>query len=73
MTQRVGLSKAVEYHHAFNGRIMSIANTVRDRASVLFSLADNQDAPKRSLAIAKELAILTRNMPIAWHSSIFLR
>ncbi|KAF9780320.1 ubiquitin conjugating enzyme family protein [Thelephora terrestris] len=33
----------------------------------------NQDIPKRSLAIAKELAVLTTNLPIAWNSSIFLR
>ncbi|TFY83061.1 hypothetical protein EWM64_g951 [Hericium alpestre] len=33
----------------------------------------SQDIPKRSLAIAKELAVLTTNLPIAWHSSIFLR
>ncbi|KAF8897511.1 hypothetical protein BD779DRAFT_1491261 [Infundibulicybe gibba] len=33
----------------------------------------NSDIPKRSLAIAKELAILTTNLPIAWDSSIFLR
>ncbi|KAJ7068237.1 ubiquitin conjugating enzyme family protein [Mycena amicta] len=31
------------------------------------------DLPKRSLAIAKELSILTNNLPIAWDSSIFLR
>lgn len=28
---------------------------------------------KRSLAIAKELAILTTNLPVAFHSTIFLR
>ncbi|KAK0468344.1 uncharacterized protein EV420DRAFT_1503974 [Desarmillaria tabescens] len=33
----------------------------------------NMDIPKRSLAIAKELAILTANLPVAWDSSIFLR
>ncbi|KAF9462625.1 hypothetical protein BDZ94DRAFT_1298429 [Collybia nuda] len=33
----------------------------------------NSDIPKRSLAIAKELAILTTNLPVAWNSSIFLR
>ncbi|KAF5321022.1 hypothetical protein D9619_001097 [Psilocybe cf. subviscida] len=31
------------------------------------------DIPKRSLAIAKELAILTTNLPISWGSSVFLR
>ncbi|KAG9038360.1 hypothetical protein FRB95_001772 [Tulasnella sp. JGI-2019a] len=31
------------------------------------------DIPKRSLAIAKELAVLTTNLPVAWNSSIFLR
>ncbi|OSX59536.1 hypothetical protein POSPLADRAFT_1067248 [Postia placenta MAD-698-R-SB12] len=33
----------------------------------------NTDIPKRSLAIAKELAVLTTNLPVAWNSSIFLR
>ncbi|KAA1466765.1 hypothetical protein DENSPDRAFT_831644 [Dentipellis sp. KUC8613] len=33
----------------------------------------SQDIPKRSLAIAKELAVLTTNLPVAWDSSIFLR
>ncbi|KAG6900953.1 hypothetical protein C0993_004390 [Termitomyces sp. T159_Od127] len=33
----------------------------------------SSDIPKRSLAIAKELAILTTNLPVAWNSSIFLR
>ncbi|KNZ79827.1 Baculoviral IAP repeat-containing protein 6, partial [Termitomyces sp. J132] len=33
----------------------------------------SSDIPKRSLAIAKELAILTTNLPVAWDSSIFLR
>ncbi|KAH7105452.1 hypothetical protein BKA62DRAFT_689728 [Auriculariales sp. MPI-PUGE-AT-0066] len=33
----------------------------------------NADLPKRSLAIAKELAVLTTNLPVAWDSSVFLR
>ncbi|TFL06053.1 hypothetical protein BDV98DRAFT_499797 [Pterulicium gracile] len=33
----------------------------------------NSDIPKRSLAISKELAVLTTNLPVAWNSSIFLR
>ncbi|KAF8138699.1 hypothetical protein EV363DRAFT_1314564 [Boletus edulis] len=33
----------------------------------------NSEIPKRSLAIAKELAVLTTNLPVAWDSSIFLR
>ncbi|KAI0717965.1 ubiquitin conjugating enzyme family protein [Fomitopsis betulina] len=33
----------------------------------------NADIPKRSLAIAKELAVLTTNLPVDWNSSIFLR
>ncbi|CAG8625373.1 10153_t:CDS:2, partial [Acaulospora colombiana] len=33
----------------------------------------NSDLPKRSLAIARELAVLTTNLPIAWDSSVFLR
>jgi ubiquitin-protein ligase len=36
-------------------------------------IADSQDAPKRSLAIAKELGVLSTNIPTAWGSSIFLR
>lgn len=31
------------------------------------------DFPKRSLAIAKELAVLTTNLPVSWDSSVFLR
>ncbi|WVQ77522.1 hypothetical protein IAR50_007208 [Cryptococcus sp. DSM 104548] len=37
------------------------------------SSIENSSAPKRSLAIAKELAILTTNLPVAYHSTIFLR
>ncbi|KIY71465.1 ubiquitin conjugating enzyme family protein [Cylindrobasidium torrendii FP15055 ss-10] len=33
----------------------------------------NMDIPKRSLAIAKELAILTATLPTDWNSSIFLK
>lgn len=33
----------------------------------------NSDFPKRSLAIAKELAVLTTNLPVSWGSSVFLR
>ncbi|KAG8955660.1 hypothetical protein FRC04_007651 [Tulasnella sp. 424] len=33
----------------------------------------HSDIPKRNLAIAKELAVLTTNLPVAWNSSIFLR
>lgn len=33
----------------------------------------NSDLPRRSLAIAKELAVLTTNLPVSWDSSIFLR
>ncbi|KAJ7591087.1 hypothetical protein C8J56DRAFT_934652 [Mycena floridula] len=33
----------------------------------------NSYIPKRSLAIAKELAILTTNLPVAYDSSVFLR
>ncbi|OCF77874.1 ubiquitin-conjugating enzyme family protein [Kwoniella mangroviensis CBS 8886] len=46
------------YRHAFNGSIQSL---------------EGMDMPKRSLAIAKELAILTTSLPVAWHSTIFLR
>ncbi|EJT97519.1 hypothetical protein DACRYDRAFT_84483 [Dacryopinax primogenitus] len=31
------------------------------------------DMPRRSLAIAKELAVLSTNLPVNWNSSIFLR
>jgi len=40
---------------------------------VSWILAHTQDAPKRSLAIAKELGVLSTNIPTAWDSSIFLR
>ncbi|EIN10758.1 hypothetical protein PUNSTDRAFT_142698 [Punctularia strigosozonata HHB-11173 SS5] len=33
----------------------------------------SSDMPKRSLAIAKELAVLTTNLPVSWDSSIFLK
>jgi len=33
----------------------------------------HSDIPKRSLAIAKELAVLTTNLPVSWDSSVFLR
>jgi hypothetical protein len=33
----------------------------------------NSELPRRSLAIAKELAVLTTNLPVSWDSSIFLR
>nr|XP_019009265.1 uncharacterized protein I206_05913 [Kwoniella pini CBS 10737]OCF48046.1 hypothetical protein I206_05913 [Kwoniella pini CBS 10737] len=46
------------YRHAFDGSIQSL---------------EGMDMPKRSLAIAKELAILTTSLPVAWHSTIFLR
>ncbi|KIJ56783.1 hypothetical protein M422DRAFT_72920 [Sphaerobolus stellatus SS14] len=36
-------------------------------------LLANADIPKRSLAIAKELAVLTTNLPVSWDSSILLR
>jgi len=31
------------------------------------------DLPRRSVSIAKELAVLTTNLPVAWNSSIFLQ
>ncbi|KAF5393669.1 hypothetical protein D9757_000044 [Collybiopsis confluens] len=46
------------YKHFYNNEVRMLAN-----ASI----------PKRSVAIAKELAILTTNLPVAWDSSIFLR
>lgn len=36
----------------------------------LLAFSDN---PRRSLAIAKELAVLTTNLPIAWNSSVFMK
>ncbi|KAJ4481506.1 ubiquitin conjugating enzyme family protein [Lentinula edodes] len=50
--------ETLNYKHYFNNEIRMLAN-----ASI----------PKRSVAIAKELAILTTNLPVAWDSSIFLR
>ncbi|KIR36597.1 ubiquitin-conjugating enzyme family protein [Cryptococcus deuterogattii MMRL2647] len=41
--------------------------------SALIADIELDNAPKRSLAIAKELAILTTSLPVAWHSSVFLR
>ncbi|KAF8313070.1 hypothetical protein DL93DRAFT_1188221 [Clavulina sp. PMI_390] len=49
---------APNYRHAHNSEIRVLANS---------------DIPKRSLAIAKELATLTTNLPVAWESSVFLR
>ncbi|KAI5116954.1 hypothetical protein M0805_001927 [Coniferiporia weirii] len=46
------------YKHFFNSDARMLANS---------------DIPKRALAIAKELAILTTNLPVAWNSSILLR
>ncbi|KAK4687368.1 hypothetical protein P7C73_g2746, partial [Tremellales sp. Uapishka_1] len=46
------------YRHAYNDQIKGLAQV---------------DAPKRSLAIAKELAILTTSLPVGWNSTIFLR
>ncbi|KZW03836.1 hypothetical protein EXIGLDRAFT_715884 [Exidia glandulosa HHB12029] len=50
--------EAVNYKTAYNGEARMLANA---------------DLPKRSLAIAKELAVLTTNLPVAWDSSVFLR
>ncbi|KAJ3757032.1 hypothetical protein EV360DRAFT_46899 [Lentinula raphanica] len=50
--------ETINYKHYFNNEIRMLANS---------------NIPKRSVAIAKELAILTTNLPIAWDSSIFLR
>ncbi|EJD00913.1 uncharacterized protein FOMMEDRAFT_135199 [Fomitiporia mediterranea MF3/22] len=36
-------------------------------------LLSNADMPKRAVAIAKELAVLTTNLPVAWDSSVFVR
>ncbi|KIJ70500.1 hypothetical protein HYDPIDRAFT_79185 [Hydnomerulius pinastri MD-312] len=49
---------APHYKFFFNGEARVLANS---------------EIPKRSLAIAKELAVLTTNLPVAWDSSIFLR
>ncbi|WVQ95948.1 hypothetical protein IAU59_003047 [Kwoniella sp. CBS 9459] len=48
----------IDYHHAYNSSIQSL---------------EGFDMAKRSLAIAKELAVLTTSLPVAWHSTIFLR
>ncbi|KAJ4478043.1 hypothetical protein J3R30DRAFT_3478428 [Lentinula aciculospora] len=50
--------ETLNYKHYFNNEIRMLANA---------------NIPKRSVAIAKELAILTTNLPVAWDSSIFLR
>lgn len=50
--------EAVGFKSAFNSEARMLANA---------------DLPKRSLAIAKELAVLTTNLPVAWNSSVFLR
>lgn len=36
-------------------------------------MLSHSDMPKRSLAIARELAVLTTNLPVSWDSSVFLR
>ncbi|OCF34329.1 hypothetical protein I316_03843 [Kwoniella heveanensis BCC8398] len=51
-------SDKINYYHAYNSSIQSL---------------DGLDMAKRSLAIAKELAVLTTSLPVAWHSTIFLR
>ncbi|WVF68400.1 hypothetical protein IAT40_003165 [Kwoniella sp. CBS 6097] len=48
----------VNYYHAYNSSIQTL---------------EGLDMAKRSLAIAKELAVLTTSLPVAWHSTIFLR
>jgi len=50
--------ETLNYKHYFNNEVRMLANA---------------NIPKRSVAIAKELAILTTNLPVAWDSSIFLR
>lgn len=53
-----GSGEAINYKTAYNGEGRMLSNA---------------DLPKRSLAIAKELAVLTTNLPVAWDSSVFLR
>ncbi|WWC92891.1 uncharacterized protein L201_007853 [Kwoniella dendrophila CBS 6074] len=53
-----GSSDKKVYRHAFSSSAQSL---------------EGMNMPKRSLAIAKELAILTTSLPVAWHSTIFLR
>ena len=60
----------VNYLHAFNKEIQTINGLV---GCVILHELMYQDLPKRSLAIARELAILTRSLPVGWSSSIFLR
>lgn len=48
----------IKYRHAYSTDVEMIANL---------------QAPKRSIAIAKELATLTTNLPVNWHSTIFVR
>lgn len=47
-----------QYRHAFDASLNRLVG---------------MDAPRRSLAIAKELGVLTTNLPTAWGSSVFLR
>jgi hypothetical protein len=72
----------VTYRHAYNAQIVALESQVshlrhptdaRPVGRYWASKLTWQSAPKRSLAIAKELAILTTSLPVAWHSTIFLR
>lgn len=54
----VPTSGGPNYKFVYNSEARMLANSV---------------IPKRSLAIARELAVLTTNLPVAWDSSVFLR
>lgn len=69
---------APSYKHAYSALIADIeldvcVNMFQHFHTHLILITQKQNAPKRSLAIAKELAILTTSLPVAWHSSVFLR
>lgn len=76
LTEPNGPADKVTYRHAYNNFITALEGQVSSCQLVYIEdvkLIVHQSAPKRSLAIAKELAILTTSLPVAWHSSIFLR
>jgi hypothetical protein len=55
-----------------NGKQESIANWKHCFSREARALSQ-AELPRRSVSIAKELAVLTTNLPVAWDSSIFLQ
>ncbi|OXC68093.1 hypothetical protein AYX13_03304 [Cryptococcus neoformans] len=62
-----------QYVDLRTGNDITGAPSYKHAYSTLIAGIELNNAPKRSLAIAKELAILTTSLPVAWHSSVFLR